>query len=64
MILPRATACCWLAWHTGYDHGLKVIDRKRALCVYARQAQQQRRTLLHDPYPCMVTAMDPALIDL
>ena len=43
--------------------GLKVIDRKRALMVYMRvKRQQQRRTLLHDPYPCMVTAMDPALM--
>jgi hypothetical protein len=24
--------------------------------------QHQRRTLLHDPHPCMVAAMNPALM--
>jgi hypothetical protein len=43
--------------------GLKVIDRQRAIMVHMRvKRQQQCRTLLHNPYPCVATAMKPTLM--
>ena len=43
--------------------GLKVIDRKRAIMVHMRvKRQHQCRTLLHNPYPRVATAMEPTLM--
>ena len=43
--------------------GRKVIDRKLAIMVHMRvKRQQQCRTLLHNPYPRVATAMKPTLM--
>src|SRR6266851_2022353 len=50
-------------WYTAMTVGLKVIDRKRAIMVHMRvKRQHQCRTLLHNPYPCVATAMEPTLM--